>query len=92
MLLQKVSAHLGKCIPSRPRWAINFSLSLTLSQMKTLDSPNLKHFPDDNSKFHENGEKFSKGTENAVGKGEIPCYKQFLLFPQSFQKTCSADT
>ena len=25
-------------------------------------------------------------------KGEIGCYKQFLLFPQPFQKTCSADT
>ena len=27
------------------------------------------------------GEKFSKRVENAVGKGEIACYKQFLLFP-----------
>ena len=25
-------------------------------------------------------------------KGEIGCYKQFLLFPQPFQKTVSADT
>ena len=24
--------------------------------------------------------------ENIVGKGEIACYKQFLLFPQCFQK------
>ena len=30
--------------------------------------------------------------ENTVGKGEIACYKQFLLFPQCFQKTYSADT
>ena len=27
-----------------------------------------------------------------MGKGEIACYKQFLLFPQGFQKTCAADT
>ena len=37
-------------------------------------------------------EKFSKGVENTAGKGEIACYEQFLLFPQCFQKTCTADT
>ena len=26
------------------------------------------------------------------GKGEIARYEQFLLFPQCFQKTCTADT
>ena len=26
-----------------------------------------------------------------VGKGEIAFYKQFLLFPQCFQRTCTAD-
>ena len=30
--------------------------------------------------------------ENIVGKGEIACYEQFLLFPQCFQKMCTADT
>ena len=29
--------------------------------------------------------------ENTVGKGEIARYEQFLLFPQCFQKTCTAD-
>ena len=29
--------------------------------------------------------------ENTVGKGEIAWYKQFLLFPQCFQKTWTAD-
>ena len=28
----------------------------------------------------------SKWVENTVGKGEIACYEQFLLFPQCFQK------
>ena len=30
---------------------------------------------------------FLKRVENTVGKGEIACYKQVLLFPQCFQKT-----
>ena len=34
----------------------------------------------------------SKQIENALGKGEIACYEQFVLFPQYFQKTCIADT
>ena len=29
---------------------------------------------------------------NTVGKGEIAHNEQFLLFPQCFQKTCTADT
>ena len=32
--------------------------------------------------------KLSKLVENAVGKGEIARYEQFLLFPQRFQKVC----
>ena len=42
--------------------------------------------------FDENSRKFSKRVENTVGKGEIARYEQFLLFPQCFQKTCTADT
>jgi hypothetical protein len=45
----------------------------------------------DNFKYDENGEKFSKRVENAVEKGKIDHKKQFLLFPKSFQKTCTAD-
>ena len=29
--------------------------------------------------------------ENFVGKGEIACYKQFLLFPECFQKLSVVD-
>ena len=36
-------------------------------------------------------ESFAKRVENSLGKGEIACYEQFLLFPQCFPKT-SADT
>ena len=48
----------------------------------------LKEFPDDNLKFDENERKLSKWVENTVGKGEIARHKQFLLFPQCFQKAC----
>ena len=59
---------------------------------KFLDSSKLKETEDDNFKFDENGRKFSKREENTVGNGEIARYEQFLLFPQCFQKTCTADT
>ena len=51
----------------------------------------LKEFADDNLKFDDNDRKFSKWVENTVGKGEIACYEQFLLFPRCFQKTYTAD-
>ena len=56
-----------------------------------LDSSRLKELADDNIKFDENGRKFSKRIENTLGKGEIARYEQFLLFPQCFQKTGTAD-
>ena len=37
----------------------------------------------------ESSQKKKKKVENAVGKGEIARYEQFLLFPQCFQKTCT---
>ena len=36
--------------------------------------------------------KFSKWVENTVGKGEIGHDELFLLFPQHFQETFTADT
>ena len=60
--------------------------------IQTLDYSKLKEFADDNFKFDENGRKFHKRVENTVGKGEIARHEQFLLFPQRFQKTCTADT
>ena len=41
---------------------------------------------DDSFRFDENDRKSSKQEENTVGKGEIARNKQFLLFPQCFQK------
>ena len=57
---------------------------------KILDSSRIKEFKDDNFKFVENGRKLFKQVENTVGKGEIASYHQFLLYPQCFQKTCTA--
>ena len=66
---------------------------LTLSQTTNFgNSSKLKELADDDFKVDENGRMFYKCVENTVGKGEIPCYEQFLLFPQCFQKTCTTDT
>ena len=59
---------------------------------KILDKSKSKAFTDDNFLFDENGRKFSKQVENIVGKGEIARYEQFLLFPQCFQKSRTANT
>ena len=53
--------------------------------------PNSKHLQT-SFKFYENGRMGRKWVENTVGKGEIACYEQFLLFPQCFQKTSSTNT
>ena len=67
-------------------WAIHHLNPLP--DNKFLDFSKLKEFADDNFKFDENGRKLSKWVENTGGKGEIARYKQFLLFPQCFQKAC----
>ena len=59
-----------------------------ISRRQILDWSKLKQSADDNFKFDENTRKSSERVENTVGKGEIACYKQFLLFPQCFQKAC----
>ena len=47
---------------------------------------------DNNFKFDENDRKLSKLVENTVERREIARYEQFHLFPQCFQKICTADT
>ena len=42
-------------------------------------------------KFDENGRTLSERVESTVRKREIARYEQFLLFPQCFQNTCTAD-
>ena len=64
----------------------------TFSQTTNFRLSKLKEYADDNFEFDEKGRMSSKWVENTVGKGEIARYEQFLLFPQCFQKTCTADT
>ena len=64
---------------------------LTFLKRQNFDSSKLEEFADDNFEFIENGRKSTEKIENTVGKGEIARYEQFLLFPQCFQKTCTAD-
>ena len=66
--------------------------SYQLPKWPILDTSKLKEFADDNFNFDENGRKFSKRIENTMGKGEIACYEQFVLFPKCFQKACTVDT
>ena len=67
----------------------NLTHSHTMTPFRQiLDSSKLEESADDNFKFDDNGRKLSKRVENTVGKGEIARYKQFLLFPQCFQKVC----
>ena len=68
--------------------------ALTLSQMtnfRLFQNERVCRFVDDKFYFDENDRKLSKQVENTVGKGEIAPYEQFLLFPQCFQKTCTAN-
>ena len=57
-----------------------FEVHLTHYQMTILGSSKLKESADDSFKFDQNGSNLSKPVENIVGKGEIACYEQFLLF------------
>ena len=65
---------------------------LSFPKQQILASSKLKVFADDNFNIYENGRKISKQVENTLGKGEIACYEQFLLYPQCFLKTYHADT
>ena len=56
-----------------------------------LDWSKLKEFADGKFKFDKNDRNLYERVENTVGKEEIARFEQFLLFPQCFQKTCTAD-
>ena len=65
---------------------------LPFPKRQILDSSKLKDFAANNFLSDEKGREFSKQVENTVGEGEIAHYERFLLFPQCFQKTCTANT
>ena len=53
-----------------------------------LDSSKLKGFTDDNFKFDEKWQRAIQTGRKHCGKRRTARYKQFLLFPQCFQKAC----
>ena len=61
-------------------------LHYPLLDIPILDSSNSAANKDMISKIWTNGIQLPDRVENIVGKGGIACYKQFLLFPQWFQK------
>ena len=76
-------------------WSLFISLWADLNypfpKRQILHSSKLEESADDKLKLDENGRKFSKWVENTVGKGEIARFEQFLLFPQRFQRSRTAD-
>ena len=66
-------------------------LLLTLSQTTNFRLLQTERVCRRQFQFDENGRKLFKQVENTVGKGEITHNEQFLLYPQCFQKTCTAD-
>ena len=81
-----------KFIIRPPSWYYLLILVKPIPKQQTKDLSKLKDFADDNFKFDESGRKFSKQVENVLVKGEIALQEQFLLYPQWFQKTITADT
>ena len=62
-----------------------------LPHMPILDSSNSATNKSMMSKIWTNGVQLSDRVENIVGKESIACFKQFLLFPQCFQKLSVVD-
>ena len=67
---------------------MTIAVKVVLNPNTTNQSSKLTESADDHFKFDVNERKLSKHVENTEGKGEIARYKQFLLFPQCFQKAC----
>ena len=81
------------CFPGASKGVIVWEWVNPFPNDKFLDTPKLlKEFADYNFKYDRNGGEFSKKVENTVEKGEIAQHEQYLLFPQSFRKICTADT
>ena len=70
----------------------NTALCVNPSPTPSKKKKKKKKNADGNIKFDKNGREFSKSVKNTVGKEEIARYEQLLLFPQRFQKICTADT
>ena len=68
-------------------WSLKVTLALPFNPLpdeKILDWSKLKEIADDILKCIESEKEVSYRVENIVRKGEIACYKQFLLLSQCF--------
>ena len=78
---------------STSSFSLAHNVFLTHYQTTNLEFSKLKEFADDNFKFEGHGRKLikwvEKWVENTVGKGEIACFKQFLLFHSVFKRLVS---
>ena len=78
------------CEPNGVTFLWAYFVILSLSPQKNqqiLDSSIPKESAEDNFKYAES----SPSGKKTLGKGETARYEQFLLFPQCFPKTCTAD-
>ena len=60
--------------------------SVLFSRLFYNNSSKLKEFADDNSKFDENGRKFSKWIENTVGKKKLLITSNFFFALSVFKR------
>ena len=89
MHLQNLLTNVTLKSPRRLAWVKTFLLFMNFIPVKGPILPKLKTADNDFNLMKMTD--FSKWVENTVGKGEIAHYEQFLLFPQCFQKTSTAD-
>ena len=59
--------------------------------MSIFGFPNSPANKDMMAKYGQMGIQLTACVENIVGKGEMACYEQFLLFPQYFQEQSVVD-
>ena len=69
----------------------SFELYLTHSQTSNFTLFKTERVFRGQFEINENSIKLSKLVANTKGKGEMAYYKQFLLFSQCFQMTCTAE-
>ena len=76
--------------PKKPKYSVYFMLLTQTTNFRLFQTERVLQTTI--SSLMKMEESSPKWLESTVGKGEIACYKQFLLFPQCFQEPCTADT
>ena len=87
---EKARKHM--CVTDRHDIILAVNVALTLSQTISFRLPNRKSLQTTILNLMKMQESSMKGEKTLRKKEEIARHEQFLLFPQCFQKTCTADT